>query len=167
MSSNLTISNHSTFAGKWSPVSQRQRSKALQCSICLEQFKTPKMLPCLHRFCQGCLIRLAPRGTKAFPCPLCKQKTSVPKGGATEFPTDFHLRELVEEDAMRHQLTGTEIEFSCTCCDVGKQSKVVAKCQDCKHYICSSGMSAHKRFSGLHEHSLLMLDGNDEDVSLI
>ena len=120
------------------------------------------MLPCLHRFCEECLMRLAPRGSKTVSCPICRNKTTIPKDDVTQFPTDFHLRELVEEEAMRHQLTGTEIEFSCTCCDVGKQSKVVAKCQDCKHYICSSGLSAHKRSSSLSDHAILIFDGSAE-----
>ena len=30
----------------------------LRCSICLESFKEPKVLPCCHTFCKGCLSKL-------------------------------------------------------------------------------------------------------------
>ena len=30
----------------------------LECTICLEQFKNPKMLPCQHTFCENCLQNL-------------------------------------------------------------------------------------------------------------
>ena len=30
----------------------------LRCSICLETFKEPKVLPCCHTFCKGCLSKL-------------------------------------------------------------------------------------------------------------
>ena len=30
----------------------------LKCTICLEQFKNPKMLPCQHTFCGYCLQNL-------------------------------------------------------------------------------------------------------------
>ena len=26
--------------------------KALECAVCLDQFKDPKVLPCLHSFCR-------------------------------------------------------------------------------------------------------------------
>lgn len=32
-----------------------QINKQMTCSVCLEVFKTPKMLPCLHSFCKECL----------------------------------------------------------------------------------------------------------------
>ena len=34
-------------------------NKELTCAICLELFKTPKMLPCLHTFCEECLKQIA------------------------------------------------------------------------------------------------------------
>ena len=34
-------------------------NKELTCAICLELFKTPKMLPCLHTFCKSCLEGVA------------------------------------------------------------------------------------------------------------
>ena len=30
-------------------------NEELTCSVCLELFKTPKTLPCLHTFCEECL----------------------------------------------------------------------------------------------------------------
>ena len=30
----------------------------LKCTICLEQFNNPKMLPCQHTFCENCLQNL-------------------------------------------------------------------------------------------------------------
>ena len=34
--------------------------KQLTCAICIyiEQFKEPKVLPCLHTYCKGCLVKL-------------------------------------------------------------------------------------------------------------
>ena len=137
-------------------------SKALQCSVCLLRFTNPKMLPCMHRFCEECLRQLAPTGTRSITCPLCRKQSSVPKGDVTQFPTDFHLKELVEEAAAKQQVSGNEVEFSCTCCEMGKQSRVVAKCQECKHYICSSGLSAHKSDEKLRQHKLLLFEVNGE-----
>ena len=140
---------------KWTPVN-KGKSKALQCSICLETFKQPKTLPCLHSFCKICLFRMAPLGTTTISCPLCREKFPVPDGDVSHFRSNFHLKELVEEEASRRQQFPPGVEFSCTCCDIGKQSRVVAKCQDCKLYICSDGLEAHNKFQGLRDHQLLI-----------
>ena len=45
-----------------------QSSESLRCSICLETFKEPKVLPCCHTFCKSCLAKL----------PLMKKPESEP-----------------------------------------------------------------------------------------
>ncbi len=42
----------------------------LICSLCLDFFKSPKFLPCLHRYCTDCLIKYKAMCTR-FCCPLC------------------------------------------------------------------------------------------------
>ena len=112
---------------------------------------------------------MAPKGSKDISCPLCRKSFPVPDGDATQFPTNFHLKELVEEEATQHAASTGGVEFSCTCCDVGKQTKVMAKCQDCKLYICSTGLEAHERFPMLKGHNVLMLEVAVEsyEVSII
>ena len=38
-------------------------NKELTCPICLELFKTPKLLPCLHSFCKECLQDMVGKST--------------------------------------------------------------------------------------------------------
>ena len=47
--------------------------KELECTVCLEQFKDPKVLPCLHSFCKICLEGLVCREGNAWKlnCPSC------------------------------------------------------------------------------------------------
>ena len=48
--------------------------KELECAVCLEQFKDPKVLPCLHSFCKICLEGLVCRERKTWKlnCPSCR-----------------------------------------------------------------------------------------------
>ena len=57
------------------------------CPICLEDFKTPKCLPCLHSFCEMCIRQhmtdsiidgIVPND---FYCPVCKADHVRPSSG--------------------------------------------------------------------------------------
>ncbi|ESO84293.1 hypothetical protein LOTGIDRAFT_71142, partial [Lottia gigantea] len=53
----------------------------LECSVCFENFISPKILPCGHTFCLNCVKRLIGDKTETFPCPTCQQKVQIPKRG--------------------------------------------------------------------------------------
>lgn len=76
----------------------------LRCDICQEQLKNPKELPCLHYFCCNCLNGLARASGLAtggtFNCPTCRSPITIPEGGPSAFPTNFHmvrLEKLIKE----------------------------------------------------------------------
>ena len=51
----------------------------LNCAVCMNQFKEPKVLPCLHTYCKGCLENLVRiKGPDyVITCPQCRQETKV------------------------------------------------------------------------------------------
>ena len=50
----------------------------LTCSVCLESFKDPKVLPCLHTFCLGCIVNLAENAeSDTINCPECRLAVKV------------------------------------------------------------------------------------------
>ena len=59
---------------------EKKITKHLECAICLETFKEPKVLTCQHSYCKTCLERLATvdgRWNYEITCPECRQKTQV------------------------------------------------------------------------------------------
>ncbi|CAI8025270.1 Tripartite motif-containing protein 3 [Geodia barretti] len=52
------------------------------CVICLEPYKKPKLLKCLHASCEACLQRLVHWGPEgqSVTCPQCRQDTALPLG---------------------------------------------------------------------------------------
>ncbi|XP_060076199.1 E3 ubiquitin-protein ligase TRIM62-like [Ylistrum balloti] len=57
----------------------------ITCTICLEIFKEPKALPCLHTFCKKCISNYIiekysqNRTGSGYDCPICRRHVSVPK----------------------------------------------------------------------------------------
>jgi hypothetical protein len=50
----------------------------LTCSVCLEPFKDPKVLPCLHSYCHACIVKLAENAkSSTINCPECRLAVEV------------------------------------------------------------------------------------------
>nr|XP_022320902.1 tripartite motif-containing protein 2-like [Crassostrea virginica] len=75
----------------------------LSCSICMEHFKKPKALPCLHTFCEDCLrdyIVSRFESVGHFPCPICRQLVYIPPNGVYGFPDNHFILSL--QDTVDH-----------------------------------------------------------------
>ena len=68
-------------------------STVVQCTVCLDSFKEPKVLPCCHTFCKSCLEGILKRSTrqKTLTCPHCRAEHKV-----TEFIPCFLVGEGVD-----------------------------------------------------------------------
>ncbi|XP_066295381.1 tripartite motif-containing protein 3-like [Branchiostoma lanceolatum] len=75
-----------------------QIREELSCSICLELFTKPKMLPCQHTFCQGCLVDHVGNSKKVwvFKCPNCRRQVRVPPKGIAGLPDNYLVTSLCE-----------------------------------------------------------------------
>eukprot|EP00058_Branchiostoma_floridae_P004632 XP_002590120.1 hypothetical protein BRAFLDRAFT_83399 [Branchiostoma floridae] len=51
-----------------------------ECSICLQVYTRPKVLPCGHTFCMECLVSFV-NGSKSLKCPVCQKNTNLKKAG--------------------------------------------------------------------------------------
>uniref|UniRef100_A0A452I9J4 RING-type domain-containing protein n=1 Tax=Gopherus agassizii TaxID=38772 RepID=A0A452I9J4_9SAUR len=70
----------------------------LECKICYNYFdlerRAPKLLECLHTFCQECLSQLhlrAAHGTIC--CPVCRHRTALPDQRVHSLPVNTKLAE--------------------------------------------------------------------------
>ncbi len=71
-----------------------------ECVVCSEAYqaegdKRPKLLPCSHTYCLGCLRRLI--NYSVLSCPECRTTHRVPQGGAEAFPTNRYILGYLEE----------------------------------------------------------------------
>ncbi len=135
----------------------------LECAICADNFKDPKVLDCLHTFCLKCLreirIRQDPENKKLI-CPICRKETNLEKIEVDDLPHNFTIDALVDELHLHQKLLGTEGEEpSCvTCQSCEEDQTAVSRCSDCDHFLCQDCQLAHGRLAVTRSHTTYSLD---------
>ncbi|XP_068176976.1 tripartite motif-containing protein 2 [Antennarius striatus] len=132
-----------------SPVVRQIDKQFLICSICLDRYENPKVLPCLHTFCERCLQNYIPAHSLTLSCPVCRQTSILPEKGVAALQNNFFITNLMDvlqrapdrcspEAATLNNITtvatgqllscpnhgGNVMEFYCPPCET-------AMCQEC------------------------------------
>ncbi|XP_033865585.1 tripartite motif-containing protein 3-like isoform X2 [Acipenser ruthenus] len=79
-----------------SPVVRQIDKQFLVCSICLDHYHNPKVLPCLHTFCEKCLQNYIPPQSLTLSCPVCRQTSILPEKGVAALQNNFFITNLME-----------------------------------------------------------------------
>ncbi|TFJ96288.1 cleavage and polyadenylation specificity factor subunit 1 [Platysternon megacephalum] len=79
-----------------SPVVRQIDKQFLVCSICLDRYRNPKVLPCLHTFCERCLQNYIPPQSLTLSCPVCRQTSILPEQGVAALQSNFFITNLME-----------------------------------------------------------------------
>ncbi|XP_052106995.1 E3 ubiquitin-protein ligase TRIM56-like [Mytilus californianus] len=131
----------------------------LICSICLEEFKCPKYLPCLHTFCEGCISTFIAscfeKGNKLdFACPVCRgvvsnlQEKCSSDDVAKHLPVNFLIVGLLDLKKIHRP------EKRCMSCErLGIESTAAYLCVNCSDTLCDTCNKCHtaNKVSADHE----------------
>ena len=132
----------------------------LTCSICLEVFSDPRILPCVHSYCFACLDGWVKKcagnnGNNIIKCPLCKETSPVPKGGLKKVKNNYFLQDLVGRlNKKDTKFEGRGIECSTDYCG---QPSVQYCTEGCGH-LCNDCFRYHKRSKGSKNHCVVPTD---------
>lgn len=153
-------------------------SDFLKCPICLETFKRPKCLPCLHTFCEACLQVyidsnnsseatttedskskvVASSDQSGIKCPTCKKFIQIGEEVAKctwlqGLPDNIFINSLIDK-----QLIQAESKTCDPCASNGKKELAQTWCANCSEALCQECQNDHQKFKALRNHSLLDLN---------
>ncbi|KAI8498563.1 hypothetical protein Bbelb_237650 [Branchiostoma belcheri] len=128
----------------------------LECTICLEPYKDPKILPCLHTFCKGCLEKFVVKQSKVkdrFPCPTCRIETVLPEGGVAGLKNNFFVLSL--RDTVQAHKSAASVEEDKVSCDVCEEEVATCGCVVCEEFFCDECARAHRRAKRTRDHEII------------
>ncbi|KAK7473483.1 hypothetical protein BaRGS_00035270 [Batillaria attramentaria] len=132
-------------------------SRHQDCALCLEQYKSPRILPCFHTFCLTCLERLtqnSPR-TGSFPCPTCRTSVQIPQGGVGKFQVNFYVEAAIES-------MQSDQGANARLCDMCGTQNATSKCVDCDQFACDNCTAIHARIGAARSHTVLNLNAQNQ-----
>ena len=101
--------------------------RILECSMCLEKFKDPRILSCFHTFCRECLVDYVVKSKRAetsvikFDCPVCRASITLPSNGVVGLQKNFYL----DQEQPKHPI-----------CSLHKAEDLRFYCRECHEKIC-------------------------------
>ncbi|XP_043855897.1 tripartite motif-containing protein 45 isoform X2 [Dromiciops gliroides] len=147
-----------------------------RCPMCMELFKVPRILPCLHTFCTACLEQLEPFSVLilrsphsettsegawlwdkqpqqlepqlSILCPVCDTEVHLPPGGVKALTVDHLAINEVLLQNLQEDTPGVV-------CDLCSDREVDSRCLTCKVNLCQFCSQAHRRQKKTASHSVV------------
>uniref|UniRef100_G3QBD3 RING-type E3 ubiquitin transferase n=1 Tax=Gasterosteus aculeatus aculeatus TaxID=481459 RepID=G3QBD3_GASAC len=134
-------------AGSSSPVVRQIDKQFLVCSICLDHYSNPKVLPCLHTFCESCLQNYIPPESLTLSCPVCRQTSILPEKGVGALQNNFFITNLMEvlqrdpqcsrpEDCGVLESVSAAAAVKLLCCPNHEGKVMEFYCESCETAMC-------------------------------
>eukprot|EP00057_Strongylocentrotus_purpuratus_P026451 XP_011680925.1 PREDICTED: tripartite motif-containing protein 2-like isoform X2 [Strongylocentrotus purpuratus] len=135
-------------------------SEEVECAICLNKLDTPRILTCLHSFCEKCLEKCIQNqkddsfqsGNSTLKCALCNEYTALNDAGVRGLRLDFRATRLVEalQEKETRELKLASSAHRCEACgrtDPGEPASTEKSpftyCRECCQVLCQRCSEAH------------------------
>lgn len=127
-----------------------------ECALCMSKLCSPRVLSCLHVFCEACLDKLLmdeagdPKVSSVLSCPICRQETSISSKGAASLTCDYVLTNILDMSAIEN------MAVLCTSCKA--KESAVARCSDCANFLCPNCNTAHQFMRCFESHKVVAFE---------
>ncbi|XP_070566940.1 tripartite motif-containing protein 2-like [Ptychodera flava] len=134
--------------------------KVLLCAICMGRFKSPKILPCYHTFCEPCLTEWVKANNGQLICPTCKKLCPLPSEGVRALDRNRFIDDLLGVIGdVRPDRSDMAV---CELCE--KEAK--HWCGDCGgHFFCNNCIQNHSKLTVLKDHKPMKIEEYIEKMS--
>ena len=138
-------------------------SDQLTCPICLDHYTNPRVLPCLHVFCEHCLGRLVLRDAENLTatCPNCRRETRLSQEGVAGLPPAFYINHLFEVRDTLQKVSDPNKPR----CEKCKDGDAKGFCRDCGKFVCETCITMHRKWKEFAEHDIATLGQIEADVA--
>jgi len=109
-------------------------TRTVQCPICKEDLRDPRLLPCVHWFCLECLEGYCRDKLPGddVPCPVCRNEFQIPKNGFADLPLRAHAKEPTPS----------------VMCEVCSNIPATVYCKVCSQKLCGNCGIPHRKMRG-------------------
>ncbi|KAL3892081.1 hypothetical protein ACJMK2_004318 [Sinanodonta woodiana] len=149
-------------------------SQILECPICLDTLKKPKVLPCGHTYCASCLQShinntVTHSGTHraCFPCPVCRVETasSDPNISIEQWAETLPVNSIVYS-LLDFSGGNKAVNYCGQCQKLGKESLATCICKECDQAMCLTCKQYHNGFPSLSHHGIINISDGDESCTV-
>ncbi|XP_078510941.1 transcription intermediary factor 1-beta [Lissotriton helveticus] len=145
----------SQTASVGSPRERRSEGPDLQllesCGVCKGHPQQPRLLPCLHSVCTGCLgPEISKDGSAVTLCPVCKHQCLQ-----KDIVENYFLKETTSVTGSDHQ---KEVTQRCTSCE--DNAVATSYCIECTEWLCGTCVEAHQRVKFTKDHTVRTIGGS-------
>ncbi|KAJ8975215.1 hypothetical protein NQ317_014518 [Molorchus minor] len=134
------------------------------CAMCGGSLVVPRMLHCLHVFCEECLGKklVGEAGDSGMPdasicCPTCNHTTKVGTNKLAALPLDVTKTNISD--------VSNSSNLHCTSCTAKEVAK--SRCSTCHNLLCNNCDSAHHYMRCFESHKVVALDDMRKDGTRI
>ncbi|XP_006817373.1 E3 ubiquitin-protein ligase TRIM56-like [Saccoglossus kowalevskii] len=147
-----------------SSVLNKNQEDFLTCSLCLDYYTNAKTLPCLHFYCEKCLLTLVEKRGELV-CPQCRSVVPL-TGSSTEVVADLSTNCFINEVVKVFKTSypdECEAKISPAPC-VCEENSCVNRCLDCSMNLCHTCSKSHAKVRFTEGHRLISVSGYRKDA---
>ena len=126
-------------------------TREITCSLCNNHYNDPRVLPCCHYYCLGCLSGLLTNGS--IICPNCKAPATTGCSDLEQLPPALVVKHFKLLHSRVAKLEDVDLQ-----CEMCSDAKAVAFCQDCEEFICTDCLSYHQKMkTKFRDHQIFLM----------
>ena len=150
--------------------SQKGAVDLTKCTLCSRNYTAPKQLPCLHSFCEECIIQnlkssLDADVTAQLKCPVCLSplpdaRSKDVNSLIQKIPTDHFISALMVQEALNNK--------SCKSCQINnKRTDAVSWCSYCAEAMCEEHAVRHNAMTPRDTHKVTSIAEIEKNPALV